>query len=135
MDVTTTLEDVRAKAKKSFVVAADSGLRVYIGENLDNIVFIADELEWKEELALLLQSSKPDSLPSLPSRTLYILEVMPSNQSSLQPAKPKSGQSTTPTTAAGVSIGLTTTPIELEQAIKAVTAAKASNLRGSGGNN
>ena len=68
--VITTLEDVRTKAKKSFEVNSDNGLRVYLGESLmpDNLVFISDESEWREEIHALIHGSNG----TLPSRFLFV---------------------------------------------------------------
>jgi hypothetical protein len=127
--VTTTLEDVRSKAKKSFAVSADSGIRVYLGESLAKLAFIADENEWKEEVTVLLKGSAARN-GQLPARKLYVLEVMPSNQALLRlPTKPSCRTSTPSTGAAGVSISVTSTPIELEQAVKSVQGARPSNPR------
>ena len=126
--VTTTLEDVRSKAKKSFAVSADSGIRVYLGESLSKLAFIADENEWKEEVTVLLKGSAARN-GQLPARKLYVLEVMPSNQALLRlPTKPNC-RTSTPSTHTGVSISLTSTPIELEQAVKSVKGARPTKPR------
>ena len=134
-EVTTTLDDVRAKAKRSFAINEESGVRVFIGTSLDqpaSIAFVADEKQWREELALLILRGNG----TLPERTAFVLEVLPSHESGLScttrspPPGFESAHKRTPASAATMNLTMKSTPIELEHAIKAVMSAGASNPRG-----
>ena len=121
--VTTTVTDIRNSVRKGLAVCADNGLQLFVGENLTNMSslhFISDEDAWQETFALQVLEGN-----TAPVRTIFVVEVLPSNEASLGMPKP----SCTPRPN-GVSIS--TTPIELEQALSRASSSTAKNPRGSG---
>jgi hypothetical protein len=85
---TTTVEDLRFSIRNSLAVTPTNGIQLFVGESIDllgDLLVITDQCSWVETFSLIVMGDSPSTVQP---RTIFVREVLPSNQANLFASKP-----------------------------------------------
>jgi hypothetical protein len=81
---TTTFEEITSTVKRTMSVNKANGLQLFVGEDISDhakLLFVCDQDSWADAFEITLDAAKT-LVP--PTRTIYVLEVLPCNAESLR---------------------------------------------------